>query len=92
MPRRAFFPRDLDEKEWVWSGCRVVAPCSGVVRGVEQLHLCFVLQLCPVVDIVINLVNIQLMGTLNGTFPLEHQGLLPRVPCSPAVGNALSHV
>lgn len=42
-----------------------------VRAGAEPLHFCFVLQLCPVVDIVVNLVNIQLLGTLNGAFLVE---------------------
>lgn len=67
----------------------MTASCRGVARGVEWLHFCFVLQLCPVVDIVVNLVNIQLLGTLNGAFLVEDEVLLPR---SPAVGSALSHV
>lgn len=67
----------------------MTAPCRGVARGVERSHFCFVLQLCPVVDIVVNLVNIQLLGTLNGAFLMEDEVLLSRVPCSPAVG--LSH-
>lgn len=40
-------------------------------RGAELSRFCFVLQLCPVVDIVVNLVNIQLLGTLNGVFLVE---------------------
>ncbi|NXE84724.1 BPIB4 protein, partial [Cochlearius cochlearius] len=39
--------------------------------------------LCPVVDIVVNLVNIQLLGTLNGASPGEDEAPLPRVPRSP---------
>lgn len=48
-----------------------------VVRGVE--HFCFVLQLCPVVDIVMNLVNIHLLSTLNGALLVEGEALLPCV-------------
>lgn len=55
-----------------------------VVRGVEHLHFCFVLQLCPVVDIVMNLVNIHLLSTLNGVLLVEGEALLP---CAPHSGN-----
>uniref|UniRef100_A0A8B9ZT32 Lipid-binding serum glycoprotein N-terminal domain-containing protein n=1 Tax=Anas zonorhyncha TaxID=75864 RepID=A0A8B9ZT32_9AVES len=37
----------------------------------ELSHSCFLLQLCPVIDIIVNLVNIQFLGTLNGMFPVE---------------------
>lgn len=50
-----------------------------VVRGVEQSHFCFVLQLCPVVDIVMNLVNIHLLSTLNGGLLVEGEAQLPCV-------------
>lgn len=53
-----------------------------VVRGAEQTHSCFVLQLCPVVDIVMNLVNIHLLSTLNGGLLVEAEALLPCVPHS----------
>lgn len=50
-----------------------------VVRGIEQSRFCFVLQLCPVVDIVMNLVNIHLLSTLNGGLLVEGEARLPRV-------------
>uniref|UniRef100_A0A8D0KVR7 Lipid-binding serum glycoprotein N-terminal domain-containing protein n=1 Tax=Strix occidentalis caurina TaxID=311401 RepID=A0A8D0KVR7_STROC len=43
--------------------------------GAEPLCFCCVLQLCPVVDIVVNLVNIQLLGTLNGAFLGGDEGI-----------------
>uniref|UniRef100_A0A8C5TQ68 Lipid-binding serum glycoprotein N-terminal domain-containing protein n=1 Tax=Malurus cyaneus samueli TaxID=2593467 RepID=A0A8C5TQ68_9PASS len=53
---------------------------DGAVRGFEQCRFCFVLQLCPVVDIVMNLVNIHLLSTLNGGFLVEGEVLLPCFP------------
>ncbi|KAJ7417461.1 BPI fold-containing family B member 4-like protein [Pitangus sulphuratus] len=44
--------------------------------GAERSLSCFVLQLCPVVDIVMNLVNIQLLGTLNAVIPVGTAGTI----------------
>lgn len=48
----------------------------------------FVLQLCPVVDIVVNLVNIHLMSTLNGGCLLEGEVLWPHFQPGPRAGAA----
>uniref|UniRef100_A0A8C0FNC6 Lipid-binding serum glycoprotein N-terminal domain-containing protein n=1 Tax=Bubo bubo TaxID=30461 RepID=A0A8C0FNC6_BUBBB len=49
---------------------------AGLWRGgAEPSRFCCVLQLCPVVDIVVNLVNIQLLGTLNGAFLGGDEGI-----------------
>uniref|UniRef100_A0A8C3DNZ0 Uncharacterized protein n=1 Tax=Corvus moneduloides TaxID=1196302 RepID=A0A8C3DNZ0_CORMO len=47
-----------------------------VMRGIGQSHFCFVLQLCPVVDIVMNLVNIHLLSTLNAVIPVGTAGTI----------------
>uniref|UniRef100_A0A8D2MB12 BPIB4 protein n=1 Tax=Zonotrichia albicollis TaxID=44394 RepID=A0A8D2MB12_ZONAL len=41
------------------------------------------LQLCPVVDIVMNLVNIHLLSTLNGEFPVLSRGMFSWHCCPP---------
>uniref|UniRef100_A0A8B9Z3J3 Lipid-binding serum glycoprotein N-terminal domain-containing protein n=1 Tax=Buteo japonicus TaxID=224669 RepID=A0A8B9Z3J3_9AVES len=61
--------------------------------GVERSHFCFVLQLCPVVDIVVNLVNIQLLGTLNGDLgmPRGFEGSVQH-PCHLSLQGAVKQV
>lgn len=71
-------------------GCGVTAPCRGVAAGAERPRFCFVLQLCPVIDLVTRLVGIQLLGTVSGAFLVEQGVLPPRGPCGPVVGRARS--
>lgn len=71
-------------------GCGVTAPCRGVAAGAERLRFCFVLQLCPVIDLVTRLVGIQLLGTVSGAFLVEQEVLPRRGPCGPVVGSAPS--
>ncbi|XP_035751727.1 BPI fold-containing family B member 4 [Egretta garzetta] len=59
------------------SGCLSVSVNDIVLR---QLTATLPGLLCPVVDIVVNLVNIQLLGTLNGAFPGRRGGCFPALP------------